>query len=130
MSKSPNLKSYIFKAQISFAFFFLGLHPQHMQVLRLGLKSELQLPAIATATATATPDPSRVCNLHHCSQQCRILNPLREARDQTHKLMVPSWMVSSVPQQDPPNQFCYSLKPATFSTLRVFSRKGRNVSMA
>ena len=30
-----------------------------MEVLRLGIESELQLPA----TATATPDPSRVCDL-------------------------------------------------------------------
>ena len=35
-------------------------------------------------------DPSRVCDLHHSSQQFRILNPLSEARDQTRKLMVPS----------------------------------------
>ena len=44
----------------------------------------------AVATATATPDPSSVCNSHHSSQQCRILDPLREARDQTRNLMVPS----------------------------------------
>ena len=35
-------------------------------------------------------DPSRVCDLHHGSQQRRILNSLSEARDQTHNLMVPS----------------------------------------
>ena len=35
-------------------------------------------------------DPSHVCNLHHSSQQRQILNPLREARDQTHNLLVPS----------------------------------------
>ena len=40
----------------------------------------------AYTTATATPDPSRVCNLHHSSQQRQILNPLSEARDQTHIL--------------------------------------------
>ena len=28
--------------------------------------------------------------LHHSSQQCRILNPLSEARDLTHNLMVPT----------------------------------------
>ena len=41
-------------------------HPWHMEVPRLGVKSELQLPAYATAIAT--PDPSRVCDLHHSSQ--------------------------------------------------------------
>ena len=36
-------------------------------------------------------DPSRVCNLHHSSWQCRILNPLSEAGDWTYNLIVPSW---------------------------------------
>ena len=31
---------------------FLGLHPQHMEVPRLGVKLELHLLACATATAT------------------------------------------------------------------------------
>ena len=39
-------------------------------------------------TATATPDPSHVCNLHHSSWQCQILNPLSETRDRTGHLMV------------------------------------------
>ena len=39
---------------LSFFFFFLGLPPRHMEVPRLGVESELQLPAYATATATAT----------------------------------------------------------------------------
>ena len=33
-----------------------------------------------------------ICNLHHSSRQCRILNPLSEARDQTRNLMVPRWI--------------------------------------
>jgi len=45
----------------------------------------LQLPA--TATATAMPDPSHVCNAHNSSQQRQILNPLSDARDQTHVFM-------------------------------------------
>ena len=57
-----------------------------MEVPRLGVELELQLPAYATATE----DSSRLCNLHHSSQQCQILNPLSEARDGTHNLMVPS----------------------------------------
>ena len=35
-----------------FLFFFLGLHLRHMDVPRLGVESELQLPAYTTATAT------------------------------------------------------------------------------
>ena len=59
-----------------------------MEVPRLGGKSELQLEAYTTATATR--DPSCICNLHHSSWQCQILNPLMEARDRTRNLMVPS----------------------------------------
>ena len=46
-----------------------------MEIPRLGVKSELQLPVTATATATATPDLSHICDQHHSSQQHRILNP-------------------------------------------------------
>ena len=51
----------------------------HMEVPRLGVESELQLPAYATTTATW--DLSRVCHLHHSSGQSWILNPLSEAGD-------------------------------------------------
>ena len=60
-------------------FCFLGLHVRHMGVPRLGVESELQLPAYTTATARR--DPSRICHLHHSSQQHWILNPLRKAMD-------------------------------------------------
>ena len=53
-----------------------------MEVPGLGVKSELQ--PLAYTTATATPDPIRVCNLNHSSQQHRILS---EAKDQTCVLM-------------------------------------------
>jgi len=69
---------------------FLGPHPWHMDVPRLGVESKLQLPA--HATATAMQDPSRVCNLHHSSQQCWILNPPSEPRDRTRNLMITSQM--------------------------------------
>ena len=48
-----------------------------MEVPRLGVKSELQVPAYATATAA--PDSSLICDLHHSSRQGRILNPLSGA---------------------------------------------------
>ena len=81
--EKQNLKVY-FLSGIYF-FFFLGLHIWCMGVPRLGVKSELQLPA--SATAIATPGPSCMCNLHHSSGQCWILNPLTRARDQTQILM-------------------------------------------
>ena len=49
----------------------------HMEVPRLAVESELQLPAYSTAIAT--PDLSQVCNL------------LSEARNCTHILMDTSW---------------------------------------
>ena len=52
-----------------------------MEVPRLGVQSELY--PLATATATAMWDPSHVCDLHHSSWQFWILNPPREAGDQT-----------------------------------------------
>ena len=60
---------------------FLGLHPPHMGVPRLGVQSELEL--LAYTTATAMQDPTRVCDLHHSSQQrCqRIFSPLSKVRD-------------------------------------------------
>ena len=68
-----------------FFFCFLGPHPWHMEVPRLGVKPELQL--LACTTVTALWDLSHVCNLHHSSQQCLILNPLGEARNGTCLLM-------------------------------------------
>ena len=56
-----------------------------MEVPRLGVELELKLPAYTTATATW--DLTCVCDPYHGSQQHRIFNPLREARDQTFILM-------------------------------------------
>ena len=52
---------------------FLGLHPRHMKVARLGIEPELQLPTYATATATW--DPNCICNVYHSSRQHWILYP-------------------------------------------------------
>ena len=61
-----------------------------MEVPRLGVDSELQLP-IYTAT-TAMQDLNQVFDLHHSSQQCQILNPQSEARGGTLILTDPSWL--------------------------------------
>ena len=62
-------------------FCFIGPHPQHMKVPRLGVKSELQL--LAYTTATAMWDPCCIFSLYHSSWQHQILNLLSEARDRT-----------------------------------------------
>ena len=62
------LKDWIEYFFILFIYFvFLGPHSWHMEIPRLGVKSELQLPAYTAATETW--DPSRICNLHHSSWQ-------------------------------------------------------------
>ena len=48
-----------------FFFFFLGPHLRDLEVLRLGIQSELQL--LAYNTATAKRDPCCICHLHHSS---------------------------------------------------------------
>ena len=69
-----HIRTYLFiYLYICQLYIYLELHPQNMEVPRLGVESELQPPAYATATATL--DPSCVCDLHHSSWQCRILNP-------------------------------------------------------
>ena len=73
-----------------FFFAILGLYPWHMEVPRLGVESELQLPAYTTATAAQ--DLSCICNLHRSSRQLGILDPLSEARDRTRVLMDPHWV--------------------------------------
>ena len=75
-------------------FVFLRLHPWHMAVPRLGVESELQLP-----------DQSHVFNLHHSSQQGRILNLPSKARDQIYILMDTSqfcfcWATTGTPQHE------------------------------
>ena len=84
--RSVSSSSFLFSSFLP----LLGLHPRHMEVPRLWVESELQLPAYATATATT--DPSRVYNLYHSSWQHQMVYPLSEARDQTQNLMVLSWI--------------------------------------
>ena len=69
---------------LSLFFFFRAAPAAHG-----GSQARGPIRAIAAAytIATAMQDPSHVCNLHHCSGQCQILNPLSEARDRTHNLM-------------------------------------------
>ena len=63
-----------------------------MEVLRLGVQSELQLPVYTAATAM--PDPSRICDPHHRMWQCQILNPLSKARDRICILLVLVWFLT------------------------------------
>ena len=57
-----------------------------MGVPWLGVRLELELQLQAYTTVTATQDLSCIFDLSHSLQQHWILNPLSEARDQTHIL--------------------------------------------
>ena len=103
---------------IAFFFFllcFLVLHPRHMEVPRPGVQSEPQLPAYATATS----DPILVCDLHHSSWQCRIINPLSKARDRTHTLMVPSRICFCCASMETPVLFCFGTHLPTGSCEQI-----------
>ena len=73
------------RLKLVFAFLFFGGGVTPREVPRLGVESELQLPAYATTTATG--NLSHICDLPQSSQHHQILNPLSKARDQTHVLM-------------------------------------------
>ena len=84
---------FLFICLFIYLFCFLGPHPQHIEVPRLGVKSELLL--LAYAMATAMLDLSCICDLHHSSWQRRIPDPgIKHAS---------SWilvrLVSATPQQ-------------------------------
>ena len=77
------------------SFIFLGLPLWHMEVPRLGVHSELQLPAYTTATAMR--DLSHTRNRDHSSRQHQILNPLSKARDRPSS----SWILVRFVTADP-----------------------------
>ena len=63
-----------------------------MEVAKLGVESELQMPAYTTPIAMQ--DPSHIFELPHSSWKCQILNPLSKARDQTQVLTAePQWEI-------------------------------------
>ena len=89
-----------------FSFFFLGLHLQNMDVPRLGIRLELQLPAYTTAIVI--PGPRCICDLNlHCSSwQCQILKLLSKARDRTCIPMYTGWILNLLSHNGNPS-LCY-----------------------
>ena len=77
---------------------FFRATPMAYEVPRLGIQSELQLPAYITAIATAMPDLSCSSGIH---------NPLSEARDLTHILMDTSRVLNPLSHNG--NSFKYFL---------------------
>ena len=71
VGNSTSFKFQLFKFLFICLLPFLGLHLQHIEVPRLGVKSELQL--LTYTMARATRDTSCVCDLHHSSRNVRYL---------------------------------------------------------
>ena len=63
----------------------LGPHLQHMEVPRLGVKSELQLPAYTTAIAMQDLSASETYTAAHSNTG--PFNPLHDAKDPIHIFM-------------------------------------------
>ena len=107
--------SFFFFFVCLFVFFFciLGPYSQHMEVPRLGVLSERQLPAYATATVK--PDLSHIRDLCHSSWQCWIPNPLSRARDQTRNLMAPSQICFHCAMMETPRQCILGVTVIPFS---------------
>ena len=93
-----------------------------MEVLKLRVESELQLSAYVTATEMW--DLSCVCNLYHSSQQCRIPDPLREARDQTCILMDTSWICFHCTTKGTPGEIFFKKICVTGKVTPKFLSKG------
>jgi len=90
-----------------------------MGVPRVGVESELQLPAYTKTTAI--PDPSHVCELYHSSWQYQTLNPLSRTRDRTQILMdTSSFLLSHRNSQE---SAYLKIEPLALSSLRSRKQK-------
>ena len=72
--KEKKKKAMAIQCLDSSIFVFLPRYLQYMEILRLEVKSEVQMPVYTTATAT--PDWSCIFDLCCGLWQCQILNPL------------------------------------------------------
>ena len=61
-----------------------------------------------------------VAGLHHSSQQCWILNPLREARDWIYVLMDTSWVCYCWATVELPGGICQKIFNDGFNLFRVY----------
>jgi len=68
------------KKEINILFFFFSFLFRAMLVAYGSSKDrgELELQLLAYTTARTTWDPRHICDLHHSSWQCLVLNPLIE----------------------------------------------------
>ena len=92
-----------------------------MEVPRLGVESELLLPAYTTATAIQ--DLSYICNLHHSSRQRWILNPLEQGQGSNLR---PHGCLSDLLTTEPLQEL---QKTDVFDSLRCFGSGRRSLGL-
>ena len=68
--------------------------------------------------------PSLVCDLHHSSQRCLILNPLSEASDQTWVFMMVVRFISAEPRWELQNIIHFKIIPPKIKYLGINLTKG------
>ena len=78
-----------------------------MEVPRLGIEYEPQLPAYTTATAML--DPSHIHDLYRSLKQCWIFNPQIKARDQTPILIDTSQVLNTLSHNGNSNTYGHAL---------------------
>ena len=76
-----------------------------MEVPRLGVKLELQLPAYTTATAT--PEPSCACDLHHSSHNTGSLTHCSRPGTEPASSWILVEFVTAKPQWEPLNNIFF-----------------------
>ena len=106
-------------ANIFFFFFFLGPHPRHVELPRLGVELELQLPAYPQPQ-----DPSHVCNLHHSSRQRWIPTHWARPGIEPTSTWILVGFVSTVPQH-PANIFSVLLLLGDIVLLKPWTKAKR-----
>ena len=122
-SDSSFVFCFVFVFVFVFVFFcFLWLHLWHTEVPRLGVESELQLPAYTTATATQ--ELSCICDLQHRSQQCWIADPLSKAKDWTSVLMDTTWFCSCCATTGTPSSFVFVLYCVNWNVCECWKYRG------
>ena len=90
-------------------FCFLGLHPQHVEVPRLGVDRIRAAAACLHQSHSNIGSESHVCNLHRSSWQCQILNPLRRPGIEPISAWIPVGFLTTEPQWEMRNSevFCF-----------------------
>ena len=66
--------------------FFSSFYVHICSIWKFPGQGQIGAAAVAYVTDLAILDLSHICDLHCSLWQCRILNPLNEARDGTHIL--------------------------------------------